>query len=43
MLQDCSSSVGIPQSELKSNKTVTKENRKKNSGKENRGNGNAGE
>lgn len=43
MLQDCSSSVGIPQPELKSSKTVAKENRNKNSGKENRGDGNAAE
>ena len=43
MLQDCSSSVGIPQPELKGNKTTTKENRSKNLGKENRENGNATE
>jgi len=43
MLQDCSSSVGIPQPEFKGSKTTTKENRNKNSGKENRENGNASE
>ena len=41
MLQDCSSSLGIPQTELKNVKTVAKEHKNKNSGKENRENGNA--
>ena len=41
MLQDCSSSLGIPQTELKNGKGVTKEHKNKNSGKENRENGNA--
>jgi hypothetical protein len=41
MLQDCSSSLGIPQTELKSLKgTATKEHKTKNSGKENREHGN---
>ena len=44
MLQDCSSSIGIPQSELRSLKTTTKEIRNKYAaGKENRENVNASE